>query len=82
MTPVTMTPLIKGLGIQGGSWDTGMGRGCAAAEGRGRWRHHMGDKETKRVGKVLFTKQPREKGMVAEGVEGPTGGEGSMLRED
>ena len=42
----------------------------------------MGDKETKQVGKVLFTKQPREKGMVAEGVEGPTGGEGSMLRED
>ena len=33
-------------------------------------------------GKVVFTEQQREEGMVAEGVEGHPGGEGTVLLED
>lgn len=42
--------------------------------GEGRGRHP--------AGKVVFTEQQREEGMVAEGVEGHPGGEGTVVLED
>lgn len=78
---VMMTPLTKSWTSKGGAGTQMRGR-VQRLSREERWKHPGGDQETKSVGKVLFPKQQREKGMVANSVEGCPGEEGRVLRGD